>query len=117
MVIRFRKVGDALFCAVEGEIIAAESVRLRTEFQAHCSHDNAIAVIVMDLRRVVRIDSTGVGVLMAIYTDSTRLGLRKPMALLIHPDAPQATLLRLTHVLALFKVLTTDSDAYHYLRD
>jgi anti-anti-sigma factor len=116
MLIRFKKVGDSLVCTVEGDIIAVESVRLRAEFQAHCSHDAMISVIVLDLRRVTKVDSTGIGVLTAIYTDSTRLSLRKPIALIIEPESAQAMLLRLTHVSALFKVLTTDLEAFHYLR-
>lgn len=98
-------------------MVAPESARLRTEFQAHYSRDNQISIVVIDLRRVERIDSAGIGVMTAVYTDSTRIALRKPIALVIDPNSPQATVLRLTHVSALFKVLTNDLDAFQYLRD
>lgn len=114
--IRFNRRGEVLICTPEGEMIQNAGATFRAELQKWLSENTEVSLVMIDFRRVERVDSAGIGALAAIHADLRRRSLRKSPALLLDAEASTSQLLRLTHVITLFKAFTTPVEAFQYLR-
>ena len=90
----------ALVCTLTGSLIGtAESYdflqEVRDQLENSCRH------VVLDLAHVKRINSTGVGILAAIYTSAHE---REGLVVLVNIDNPTRSLLSVMHLLDFLKI-------------
>jgi anti-sigma B factor antagonist len=89
----------ALVCTLTGSLIGtAESYAFLQEVQEQL--ENGCLHVILDLAHVKRINSTGVGILAAIYTSAHK---REGQVVLVNIDNPTRSLLSVMHLLDFLK--------------
>ena len=105
MKISIREVGDAKIVTLEGDVDLGTSPTLRRAlFEAMPS----VAKLIIDLRAIRYMDSSGIATLIEALKNSQRL--KKELVLFGLSPAVQEVF-RLTHVNQIFRVVETEQDA------
>lgn len=102
-----RQVGDVTILELDGRLVLEEG-----EIPLRDSVDQLVAEgrnrIVLDLRRVTRLDSAGIGMLVCKYMTALRRG---GALKLLHPTLKAEELLHITRLSTVFEVFESEADA------
>jgi anti-sigma B factor antagonist len=102
-----RRIDDVTILELDGRLILEEG-----EIPLRDSVDRLVAEghnqIVLDLKRVTRLDSAGIGMLVSKYLTAFRKG---GVVKLLHPTLRASELLHMTKLSTVFEIFESESDA------
>ncbi len=102
-----RRIGDVTILELEGRLILEEGEIPLRDCVDRLVADGRIR-IVLDLRRVTRLDSAGVGMLVCKYLTALRRG---GALKLLHPTSKAEELLNMTRLSTVFEIFESEAEA------